>query len=211
MRVRCFIVVYLITLRTKLPWLVQQHPFIFKLFIMQKNLLKAFCCTLLAMLTLQLSAQDFKWSVNKKARPYLEKGIDYVINNENEQAYPELMQAIRLYPTCSIALFYLSTLTRGDAHKDYVARTKSSLRGKPEEEKAFFALVDSPSRQQANSMLFEKMHTLYPANFLFSYYYSITRPGDEKSFVATQELIRQFPNEGAPYHNLAYMYLHYQK
>jgi len=178
---------------------------------MRNFFLKTIGFTFLALLALQLSAQDIKWTVNKKARPYVAKGIGYIMNNENEMAYPEFQKAVALDPNSTIALYYLATITTGNVRDNYSQRAKQSLEGKTEGEKLFFTLLDTTLNQKEKSSLFEKLHAMYPGSSLFSGYYSYTRGSDENSFLATQDMIKQFPNEGTAYNNLGYLYMNYKK
>jgi len=178
---------------------------------MRNFFLKTIGFTLLALITSQVFAQDIKWTVNKKARPYVAKGIGYIMNNENEMAYPEFQKAVMFDPNSTIALYYLATITAGNVSDNYSRRAKQSLADKTDGEKLFFTLLDTTLNQKEKSDLFEKLHTMYPGSALLSGYYSFTRGSDEKRFVATQEMIKQFPNEGTAYNNLGYLYMNYKK
>jgi len=178
---------------------------------MRNFFLKAIGITLLALLTLQVSAQDIKWSVNKKARPYVARGMGYIMNNENEMAYPEFQKAVTLDPNATVALYYLATITTGNVRQNYSQRTMQSLEGKTDGEKLFFSSLDTTLSQKQRADLYEKLHVMYPGSVLFSGYYSFTRSSDETRLGATQEMIRQFPNEGFAYNNLGYLYMNYKK
>src|SRR3569832_1986829 len=110
---------------------------------MRNFFLKAIGYTLLALLTLQVSAQDIKWSVNKKARPYVARGMGYIMNNENEMAYPEFQKAVMLDPNAAVALYYLATITTGNVRNNYSQRAMQSFGGKTDGEKLFFSSLDT--------------------------------------------------------------------
>jgi len=178
---------------------------------MRNFFLKTIGLTLLAFLTLQVIAQDIKWTVNKKARPYVTKGLGYIMNNENEMAYPEFQKAVMLDANNTVALYYLSTLTTGSVRNNYAQRAMLSLEGKTEGEKLFFTLLDTTLSQKETRDLYAKLHAMYPGSALFGGYYSFTRESDETKLVATQEMIRQFPDQGFAYNNLGYLYMNYKK
>jgi len=94
---------------------------------MRNFFLKTIGLTLLALITLQTFAQDIKWTVSKKARLYVAKGLGYIMNNENEMAYPEFQKAVMLDPNATIALYYLATITTGNVRNNYSQRAIQSL------------------------------------------------------------------------------------
>lgn len=147
------------------------------------------------------------WTTKSKpALALAESGVSHYMNNEFAEAYSDLKSAIKLDPNFTIALGFMSLVTTGATKQSYQARTIRSAANKTTGEKLFATLSDEKNTEEINRGIWDKLHTMFPDGFMIGYYYAFTRATDEERFTASQNYIRQFPDEPAMYNNLGYYY-----
>lgn len=167
---------------------------------------------MLIMLFLSMHAfsQDKKmtWTTkSKQAKELALNGASHLMNAEAEQAFTDFSAALKLDPNFTVALVFMSNLTRGEARKMYAERALKSAANKTEGEKLFVTLVNEKNTQEQNREIWAKLHSMFPDGDMIGNRYVQTRATPEERFAAAQEYIAKFPKQPAMYNTIAYYYM----
>ncbi|MEO6537390.1 MAG: hypothetical protein ABIT07_06930 [Ferruginibacter sp.] len=156
--------------------------------------------------------QTMTWTTKSpQAKELATNGSKHLMNVEREQAFNDLSAAVKLDPDFTVALVFLSNLTRGEARKAYAARAIKSSMNKTEGEKLFASLTDEKMTQEMNRDTWAKLHTMFPDGEMIGHYYVVTRATPEERFNAAENYIKQFPAVPSMYNTIAYYYMNDKK
>lgn len=142
-----------------------------------------------------------------EAKKLASEGADYFMNIEFPQAYEKFKQALKLDPDFTVALVFMTNLTRGDVKKEYAQRAIKSAETKTEGEKLFASMVKEGATPEANRDVWEKLHNMFPDGGMIGNFYVVTRATPEERFKAAQDYIAKFPKNACMYNTLAYYYM----
>ena len=172
-----------------------------------KKFIGSAMCTLFLLFAFQGFSQKMTWTTKSKAANTLaHSGAAHMMNAEFEQAYQDFSEAIKLDPTFTVPLVFMSNLTYGNARKDYTQRALKSAVNKTGGEKLFSSLLDSGLNRQNRQDVWAKLHTMFPDDAVLGHFYVITRATPEESFAASEDYIKKFPDQPGMYNNIAYYY-----
>lgn len=144
---------------------------------------------------------------SKQAKELALSGSSHMMNAEAEQAFTDFSAALKLDPDFTVALVFMSNLTRGEARKMYTERALKSAANKTEGEKLFVTLVNEKNTQEQNREIWAKLHSMFPDGEMIGDRYVQTRATPEERFAAAQEYIAKFPKQPAMYNTIAYYYM----
>lgn len=169
-------------------------------------------CTMLIMLFLAMHGfsqnKKMTWTTkSKQAKELALSGSSHLMNAEAEQAFTDFSAALKLDPAFTVALVFMSNLTRGEARKMYTERALKSAANKTEGEKLFVTLVNEKNTQDQNRDIWAKLHSMFPDGDMIGDRYVQTRATPEERFAAAQEYIAKFPKQPAMYNTIAYYYM----
>ena len=168
-------------------------------------------CMLILLFTVPGISQKMTWTTKSDAAKELAgKGADHYMNAEFEQAYNDFSGALKLDPDFTVALVFMSNLTRGETRKAYAQKAVKSAENKTEGEK-LFASTTVEKDTTARRMIWAKLHSMFPDGAMIGDFYVQTRPTPEERFKAAQDYIKKFPDEASMYNNIAYYYLQNKK
>ena len=169
-------------------------------------------CIMLIMLFLSMHVfsqnKKMTWTTkSKQAKELAQSGSSHLMNAEAEQAFTDFSTALKLDPNFTVALVFMSNLTRGEARKMYTERALKSAANKTEGEKLFVTLVNEKNTQEQNREIWAKLHSMFPDGDMIGDRYVQTRATPEERFAAAQEYIAKFPKQAAIYNTIAYYYM----
>ena len=169
-------------------------------------------CIMLIMLFLSMHVfsqnKKMTWTTkSKQAKELAQSGSSHLMNAEAEQAFTDFSTALKLDPNFTVALVFMSNLTRGEARKMYTERALKSAANKTEGEKLFVTLVNEKNTQEQNREIWAKLHSMFPDGDMIGDRYVQTRATPEERFAAAQEYIAKFPKQPAMYNTIAYYYM----
>ncbi len=172
--------------------------------------------TMLIMLFLSMHGfsqnKKMTWTTkSKQAKELALSGASHMMNAENEQAFTDFSAASKLDPNFTVALVFMSNLTRGEAKKMYTERALKSAANKTAGEKLFVTLVNEKNTQEQNRAIWEKLHSMFPDGDMIADRYVQTRATPNERFAAAQEYIAKFPKQPAMYNTIAYYYMQDKK
>ena len=148
------------------------------------------------------------WTTGSDAAKELaNNGIHHFMNIEMEQAYRDLSDALKLDPDFTVALVFMTNLTKGESKKAFAERAIKSAGNKTEGEKLFASLADPNNKAEANRETWKKLHEMFPDGAMISSYYVVTRATPEERLAAAQEYIKKFPEVPSMYNTIAYYYM----
>lgn len=152
--------------------------------------------------------QTMTWTTRSaEAKALAASGVKHFMNIEMEQAYHDLLAALKLDPGFTVALVFMTNLTRGEARKSYLNKAVKSAANKTAGEKLLSSTLDEKNTQEMNNDTWAKLHSTYPDDAMIANYYVLTRATPDERFVAAEEYIQKFPKEPAMYNIIAYYYL----
>jgi Tfp pilus assembly protein PilF len=164
-------------------------------------------CMLILLFTLQGISQKMTWTTKSKAAKDLAtKGADHFMNAEFERAYWDFSEALQLDPDFTVALVFMTNLSRGETRKAYAQKALKSAENKTGGEKLFASTVGEKDTT-ARRMIWAKLHSMFPDGAMIGDFYVQTRATPEERFAAAQEYIKKFPDQPAMYNTIAYYYL----
>ncbi len=177
---------------------------------MRKFIGSILCMLMLLTSTLCIS-QKMTWTTKSDvAKDAAMRGADHYMNAEFERSYADFSEALRLDPDFTVALVFMSNLTRGEARKAYIQKAIKSAENKTEGEKLFASTL-SEKDSTARRMTWAKLHTMFPDGARLADIYVQTRPTPEEQFAAAQECLKKFPDDASMYNILAYYYMNVKK
>lgn len=148
------------------------------------------------------------WTTKSKAAHELaESGVKHFMNIESEQAYADFSDALKLDPDFTVALAFMTRMTRGAVRQKYAERTLKSAANKTEGEKLFASIQDSAKTQEERRNIWAKLHDMFPDGGMINYFYVITRATADERFTAAQDYITKFPDQAAMHNTIAYYYM----
>ena len=157
-------------------------------------------------------SQKMTWTTKSQAAKDLAmKGAHHNMNAEFEQAYWNFSEAVKLDPEFTVALAFMSNLSRGEARKAYAQKALKSAANKTEGEKLVASLVDEKSTQESRREIWGKLHDMFPDDAILANVYVQTRATPEEQLAAAQEYIKKFPDEPSMYNTIAYYYMQNKK
>ena len=167
---------------------------------------------MLIMLFLSMHAisqnKKMTWTTkSKQAKELALSGSSHMMNAESEQAFTDFSAALKLDPDFTVALVFMSNLTRGEARKMYTERALKSATNKTEGEKLFVTLVNEKNTPEQNRDIWAKLHAMFPDGDMIGDRFVQTRATPEERFAAAQEYIAKFPKQPAMYNTIAYYYM----
>src|SRR5450432_984857 len=119
-------------------------------------------CMLVLLFTVPGISQKMTWTTKSEpAKDLVKKGSDHYMNAEFEQAYNDFSGALKLDPDFTVALVFMSNLTRGETRKAYAQKAVKSAENKTEGEK-LFASTTVEKDTTARRMIWAKLHTMFP-------------------------------------------------
>ena len=169
-------------------------------------------CIMLITLFLSMHAfsqnKTMTWTTkSKQAKELAYSGAAHLMNAEAEQAFTDFSAALKLDPDFTIALTFMSNLTRGEARKMYAEKALKTAANKTEGEKLFATLVNEKNTPEQNREIWAKLHSMFPDGEMIGDRYVQTRATPEERFAAAQEYIAKFPKQPAMYNTIAYYYM----
>lgn len=161
-------------------------------------------------------AKDTKKTMNwttssDKAKKLAMEGANHLMNVETYQAYDDLEAAIKLDPKFTVALVFMTNMSRGETRKAYAEKVKKSLDGKTAGEKLFASIVDPNSNAEKNRDIWAKLYEMFPDGTMIGHYYVVTRATPEERMKAANEYLARFPEQPAMHNTIAYYYMQDQK
>ena len=181
---------------------------------MKKNFFTLLGILAFSLFTITANAQKktMTWTTTSEAAKTLcGEGTDLFFNIDFAQAYDKMNAALKLDPDFTVALVFMTNLTRGELQKKYRERVTKSLKGKTEGEKLFASTAEEGSTPEKNRETFAKLYKMFPdgsmlgANFVFS------RENPEEQFKACEEYHKKFPKEAWVYNIMGYYYMQEKK
>ncbi|MEP6927517.1 MAG: hypothetical protein ABI834_07770 [Ginsengibacter sp.] len=175
--------------------------------------MRKFVVGILSMLILLLFTtpgitQKMTWTTKSKAAKSLaEKGAAHYLNAEFERSYADFSEALKLDPDFTVALVFMSNLTRGESRKAYSQKAMKSAANKTEGEKLFASTLDEKSTAESRRDTWAKLHTMFPDGAMLGSIYVQSRATPDERFAAAQEYIKKFPNEPSMYNTIGYYYM----
>ncbi|MEP6949027.1 MAG: hypothetical protein ABI863_07135 [Ginsengibacter sp.] len=164
-------------------------------------------CMLIMLFTVPGFSQKMTWTTTSDAAKDLAmKGADHYLNAEFERSYGDFSGALQLDPDFTVALVFMSNLTRGEARKAYIQKTLKSADNKTEGEKLFASTVDEKSTAETRRDIWGKLHTMFPDGAMLANIYVQTRATPEERFTAAQDFLKKFPDQPSMYNTIAYYY-----
>lgn len=152
--------------------------------------------------------KTMNWTTKSEAAKQLaSEAATHLMNVEHEIAYQKFASAIKLDPDFTVALTFMSNLSKGDMKKTYSEKAIKSARNKTDGEKLFASLVDPAGTADSRREVWDKLHTLYPDGGMIGHFYVVTRKTPEERFKAAEDYIKQFPENAAMYNTIAYYYM----
>jgi tetratricopeptide (TPR) repeat protein len=160
----------------------------------------------LLLFSIMTFAQKMTWtSTSDAAREKALRGAHHFINVEFPQAYQDFSEAITLDPDFTVALVFMSNLTRGEVRKAYAERALKSAANKTEGEKMFASLVDPESTPASGAETMARLHKMFPNGAVIDWFYVQSRPTSEERIDAAEEAVNKFPNEPAMFNMMGYI------
>lgn len=146
-------------------------------------------------------------SKSDAAKELANEATKHLMNVEQQLAYEKFASALKLDPDFTVALTFMSNLTRGEVRQKYAEKALKSAKNKTEGEKLFSSLVDPAGTADTRRETWDKLHTLFPDGGMIGHFYVVTRKTQEERFAAAQEYIKQFPDNAAMHNTIAYYYM----
>jgi tetratricopeptide (TPR) repeat protein len=173
-----------------------------------RKFLGSILCMLALLLTVSAISQKMTWSTKSQpAKDLATKGADHFMNAEFEQAYNDFSAALKLDPDFTVALVFMTNLTRGETRKAYAQKALKSAGNKTEGEKLFASTVDEKSTQESRRDIWAKLHTMFPDGAMLASIYVTSRATPDEQFAAAQDYIKKFPDQPSMYNTIAYYYM----
>ena len=166
---------------------------------------------LILFFTVTATSQKMTWTTKSDvAKDVAMKGANHYMNAEFERSYSDFSEALRLDSDFTVALVFMSNLTRGEVRKAYIQKALKSAENKTEGEKLFASsLSEKDSTARTNTWV--KLHSMFPDGAMLANIYVQTRPTPEEQFTAAQECLKKFPDQASMYNILAYYYMNNKK
>jgi len=169
-------------------------------------------CMLFLFLTLPGISQKMTWTTKfKAAKDLASGGADHFMNAEFAQAYNDFSAAVKLDPDFTVALAFLTNLTKGETQKMYAKKTLETAGNKTEGEKLFASLTDEKNKRAERADIVAKLHTMFPDAAMIGNLYIQTRATPEEGWAAAQEYLKKFPDEPSIYNTMGYYNLQVKK
>jgi Tfp pilus assembly protein PilF len=180
---------------------------------MRKNLaFLLFICLLFSSLCVLAQKKTMTWTTTSdKARELAGQGSQYMRNNEPAQAYDKFKQALEIDPDFTVALTFMSFLTRGQAQKGYQDRALKSASNKSDGEKLFASTVTQDTTGKTFRDAFTRLHNMYPDGSMIGIFYVFSRATPQEQYEAALDYAKKFPDEAAVYNGLGYMSMSLKK
>ncbi len=160
----------------------------------------------LLLFTSSAIAQQMAWtSTSDAAKEKAFSGAQHFINVEFPQAYEDFSEAVKLDPEFTVALVFMTNLTRGEVRKAYAEQALKSAANKTEGEKLFASLVDPSSTPVSGSETIAKLHKMFPDGHVIDWFYIQSRPTAEERIAAAEEGLKKFPDVPAMYNMMGYI------
>ncbi|MGE5520098.1 MAG: tetratricopeptide repeat protein [Candidatus Dadabacteria bacterium] len=150
-------------------------------------------------------------SKSDKAIAIAHIAAEHYLNAEFPQAYDEFSQAVKIDPNFTVALTFLTYMSKGEVKQQFAERTTKSLEGKTEGEKLFASLADPNISRESRRTTLEKLHEMFPDGAILNFFYVTSRPTAEERYTATQEYVNRFPKKPWGYNLLGYMFMNDRK
>ena len=181
---------------------------------MRKFIVNVLSMLFLFFITIQGISQkkEMTWTTKSKAANELAlSGANHMMNVEFEQAYFDFSDALKLDKNFTVALVFMTNLSKGESRKAYAQRALQSASNKTDGEKLFASLVDEKNTQDNRREIWAKLHSMFPDGSMLGHFYVQTRTTPEERFAAAQDYIKQFPDKAAMYNAIAYYYMQDKK
>ena len=171
-----------------------------------KRIILSMVTMLMLFFTTIISAQKMTWtSTSDAAKEKAFSGAQHFINVEFPQAYQDFSEAVKLDPEFTVALVFMTNLTRGEVRKAYAEQAVKSAANKTEGEKMFASLVDPASTRASGTETIAKLHKMFPDGHVIDWFYIQSRPTAEERIAAAEEAIAKFPDVPAMYNMMGYV------
>ena len=173
-----------------------------------RNFTRGILYVLFLLITLPGISQRMTWTTKSEAAKELAMaGADHYMNAEFEQAYGDFSSAVKLDPDFTVALVFMTTLTRGETKNSYIQRALKSAENKTEGEKLFASTADPKSTPESRREIWAKLHSMFPDGAMIANIYVQTRATPAERFAAAQDFIKKFPDQPSMYNTIAYYYM----
>jgi tetratricopeptide (TPR) repeat protein len=181
---------------------------------MKKNLIVLLSLLAFSLLTITAGAQKktMTWTTpSEDAKTLCGEGTDLFFNIDFAQAYEKMNAALKLDPNFTVALVFMTNLTRGELQKKYRERVAKSLKDKTEGEKLFASTAEEGSTPEKNRETFAKLYNMFPDGSMIGANYVFSRENPEEQFKACEEYHKKFPDEAWVYNIMGYYYMQEKK
>jgi tetratricopeptide (TPR) repeat protein len=169
-------------------------------------------CMLFLFLTFPGVSQKMTWTTKSTAaKELVSNGADHFMNAEFAQAYNDFTAAVKLDPDFTVALAFLTNLTRGETQKMYAKRTLESAGNKTDGEKLFASLTDEKNKRAERADIVAKLHTMFPDGKVLASLYIQTRVNPDEGWAAAQDYLKKFPDDPSIYNTMGYYNLQVKK
>lgn len=146
-------------------------------------------------------------TTSEKASALCAEGADLFFNIEFAQAYEKMKAALELDPNHTVALVFITNLTRGELQKKYRDRLGKSLTGKTEGEKLFASTAAEGNTPEKNRETFAKLYEMFPDGSMIGANYVFSRATPDEQFKACEEYYKKFPKEAWVLNIMGYYYM----
>lgn len=177
---------------------------------MKKNFIALLGIIAFSLFTITADAQKktMTWTTtSEKASELCGEGANHFFNIEFAQAYEKMNAALALDPNHTVALVFMTNLTRGELQKKYRDRLTKSLTGKTEGEKLFASTAAEGSTPEKNRETFDKLYKMFPDGSMIGANYVFSRANPDDQFKACEEYHKKFPKEAWVLNIMGYYYM----